>query len=114
MTLNEDQFKEHLIGYHHTSDMDTANRIMAEGFKSSDGYSYFMNSPDPTNHYGKHVVEVAVNPRNAEIDERSRVGQKWQMKAYPEEHTGDWSKDVWMTAPNEDITPLRVIDSSKK
>jgi hypothetical protein len=111
--LNNEQFKEHLIGYHHTHDLETANKIMSEGFHSPDNWSYFMNSPDPTNRYGKHVIEVAVNPKNVEIDENSRVGQKWQMESEPENHTGDWSKDVWMTAPNEDITPLRVIPPSQ-
>lgn len=114
MALNPDQFKEHLIGYHHTNDLETANKIMSEGFKGyGGGWSYFMNSPDPTNHYGEHVVEVAVNPRKVEIDERSPRGQKWQLEHEPENHTGDWYKRVWMVAPNEDITPLRVLPPRK-
>lgn len=105
MALNEEQFKEHLIGYHHTYDEETANKIMNEGFRGYDGYSYFMNQPDPSGHYGRHIVEVAVNPKNVEIDERSPAGQPWQEK----DKSGNWSKDVWMVAPDADIKPLRVL-----
>lgn len=114
MALNEDQFKEHLIGYHHTHDEETAKKIMSEGLRSFDGYSYFMNSPDTSGHYGLHAIEVAVNPKNVEIDERSPVGQEWQRKHKPEEHTGDWSKNVWMVAPNTDITPLRIMPKMER
>ena len=105
MTLSPEQF----VGYHHT-DRESAQRIMKEGYRSSDNRVFFTGEPDPNMHYGETIVQVHVNPQHMEMDENSPVGQDWQRKTYPEEHTGNWSNKVFWVAPSSAVTPVRVHD----
>ena len=105
MTLNHEQF----VGYHHT-DRESAQRIMNEGYKSSDNYVFFTGEPDPNMSYGESVVQLHVNPEHMEMDENSPVGQDWQRKTNPERHTGNWGGKVFWVAPSSAVTPVKVHD----
>lgn len=104
MTLSE-QF----VGYHHTS-RDAADKIMREGYRSGDNYVFFRGEPDPNMTYGEAVVQLHVDPQHMEIDENSPVGQDFQRKNYPEQHTGNWGRRVFWAAPSSAVTPIKVHD----